>query len=159
VLALVLLLVVWMNARTLGALGPPRPLARVAALLHLEQGWLMYAPSPRHVDAWFEHRGHLANGSPVNLDRATGGAGWAQVERAWQDYRFLYFLQKLASPRWQGALQAYAHWLCRRWNQDREGGARLDRVSVTPVIEPIAIRGEPQQPATADPATTVLCPR
>lgn len=159
VLALLLLLV-WMNARSLGALAPPRPLARIASLLHIEQGWLMYAPSPRHVDVWFEHRGRLANGSPVDLDRAAaGGAGWAQVERAWRDYRFMYFLQKLALPRWQSTLQAYAGWLCRQWNQDREGGARLDHVSVTPMIEPIAIRDEPQQPATAQPATTLLCPR
>ena len=159
VLALLVLLIVWMNARTLGALAAPPPLARVASLLQIEQGWLMYAPSPRHVDAWFEHRGRLANGSPVNLDRATGGAGWVQVERAWQDYRFMYFLQKVAAPRWQDALRAYADWLCRQWNQDRKGGARLEHVSVTPVVEPIAIRDEPQQPATTETATTVLCPR
>jgi hypothetical protein len=159
VLALLLLLVVWMNARTLGAVAPPGPLARVASLLRIEQGWLMYAPSPRHVDVWLEHRGRLVNGFSVNLDRATGGTGWVQVERAWQDYRFMYFLQKLATPRWQGALRAYADWLCRQWNEDRKGGARLELVRVTPVVEPIAIRDEPQQPPTMDPATTVLCPR
>jgi hypothetical protein len=106
-----------------------------------------------------EHRGRLVNGFSVNLDRATGGTGWVQVERAWQDYRFMYFLQKLATPRWQGALRAYADWLCRQWNEDRKGGARLELVRVTPVVEPIAIRDEPQQPPTMDPATTVLCPR
>ena len=160
VLALLLLLVVWGNARTLRpALGPPPQLAQIPSLLHIEQGWMMYAPSPRHVDVWFEHRGRLANGSPVNLDRASGGAGWAQVERAWQDYRFMYHLQKLAMPRWQSALRAYAEWLCGQWNQDREGGARLDQISITSVVEPIAIRDEPQQPATSEPATTVLCPR
>jgi hypothetical protein len=161
VLALLLLLIGWGNASTLNpSLSPPPPLASIPSLLHIEQGWMMYAPSPRHIDVWFEHRGRLANGSPVDLDHAAaGGAGWAQVEQAWQDYRFRYYLQKLAIPRWQGALRAYAEWLCRQWNQDREGGARLDHVSVTPIIEPIAIRDEPQQPATAQPATTLLCPR
>ena len=161
VLALLLLLVVWMNARTLAARSRrPPPLARVASLLHIEQGWLMYAPSPRHVDVWFEHRGRLANGSAVNLDRATGGAGWVQVERAWQDYRFMYFLQKLVAPRWQERARARTRSGCAgSGTQDRKGGARLEQLSVTPVVEPIAIRDEPQQPATTEPATTVLCPR
>jgi hypothetical protein len=159
VLALLLLLVVWMNARTLDdALAPPPALARIGAALDIEQGWLMYAPSPKHVDVWFEHRGRLANGAAVDLDRATGGAGWEQVERAWRDYRFQYQLQKLAATKLEPALVAYTHWLCRRWNLDRTGGARLEHVSVAPVVQPIAIRDEPEQPARAEPATTVLCP-
>jgi hypothetical protein len=156
VLVLLLLSIGWTNAASVDpALGPP---PRLVTALDLEQGWMMYAPSPRRVDAWFEHHGRLANGTPVDLDRASGGAGWAEVERAWQDYRFLYYLQKLVVPRWQESLTAYASWLCRQWNQDRTGGARLEHVSVTPVIQPIAIRDEPEQPPTRDPATTVLCP-
>ena len=68
-------------------------------------------------------------------------------------------LQKLAIPRWQSSLSAYARWLRGQWNQDRAGGARLEHISVSPIFEPIAIRDEPQQPATAEPATTLLCPR
>jgi hypothetical protein len=159
VLALLLLLVGWMNARTLdAALGPPPALARIAAALRIEQGWLMYAPSPKHVDVWFEHRGRLANGAHVDLDRATGGAGWAQVERAWRDYRFQYQLQKLAATKLEPSLVAYTEWLCRRWNLDRTGGGRLDRVSVSPIVQHIAIRDEPEEPPRAEPATTVLCP-
>jgi hypothetical protein len=160
ILALLLLLVVWMNARTLDdALAPPPALGRIAKALGIEQGWKMYAPSPKRVDVWFEHRGRLANGAPVDLDRATGGAGWEQVQRAWSDYRFQYQLQKLAAPKLEPSLVAYAEWLCRRWNQDRTGGTRLEHVSVTPVVQPIAIRDEPEQPARAEPAATLLCPR
>jgi hypothetical protein len=159
VLALLLLLAVWMNARTLDeALSPPPALARIGAALRIEQGWKMYAPSPKHVDVWFEHRGRLANGAPVDLDRATGGAGWAEVERAWRDYRFQYQLQKLAATKLQPSLRAYAAWLCRRWNLDRTGGSRLEHVSVVPIVQPIAIRDEPEQPARAETATTALCP-
>lgn len=159
VLALLLLLVIWMNARTLtGALAPPPALARIGAALGIEQGWLMYAPSPKHVDVWFEHRGRLANGASVDLDRATGGAGWAQVERAWRDYRFQYQLQKLAATKLEPLLVAYTEWLCRRWNLDRTGGARLEHVSVVPIVQPIAIRDEPEEPPHAETATTVLCP-
>jgi len=159
-LALLLLLVVWMNARTLRpSLAPPEPLARIADAVHIGQGWLMYAPSPKRVDVWFEHRGRLANGAAVNLDRASGGAGWAEVERAWRDYRFLFQLQKLAAPKWHDVLPAYARWLCRRWNQDRQGGARLDSVMVSSVVQPIAIRGEPAEPAETRPLATTLCPR
>jgi hypothetical protein len=160
VLALLLLLVVWMNARTLDdALSPPPALARIGQALGIEQGWKMYAPSPKHVDAWFEHRGRLANGAPVDLDRATGGAGWEQVQRAWRDYRFQYQLQKLAAAKHEPARVAYAEWLCRRWNLDRSGGARLEHLSVTPIVQRIAIRDEPEEPARAEPATTLLCPR
>jgi hypothetical protein len=160
VAALALLLVVWMNVRTLDpALGPPPALARIGATLGIEQGWMMYAPSPKHIDVWFEHRGRLANGTPVDLDRVAGGPGWAEVERAWRDYRFQYELQKLAAPKLEPALAGYAEWLCRQWNHERTGGARLEHVSVAPVIQPIAIRDEPEQPATNGPATTVLCPR
>jgi hypothetical protein len=159
-LAGLLLLVVWMNARTLRpSLAPPGPLLEIARAVHVGQGWLMYAPSPRRVDVWFEHRGRLANGSPVNLDRASGGAGWVEVERAWRDYRFLFQLQKLAAPKWQEIVPVYARWLCRRWNQDRTGGARLDSVMVSSVIQPIALRGEPEEPPETTALSTTLCPR
>jgi hypothetical protein len=159
-LALLILLVGWMNARTLRpSLSPPAPLERVAHAARIGQGWLMYAPSPRHVDVWFEHRGRLANGNPVDLDRASGGAGWTEVKRAWADYRFLFQLQKLAAPKWHELVSTYARWLCRQWNQDRRGGARLELVTVSVVIEPIALHGEPEQPAETKALATTLCPR
>jgi hypothetical protein len=159
VVALLLLLIGWGNLATLEPeLGPPASLSRVGRSLQLEQGWTMYAPSPRRVDVWFEHRGRLANGVAIDLDVTPGGPGWRDVERAWRDYRFLYALQKLVAPPFEPQAAAYARWLCSRWNHGRTGGARLEHVAVTAVIEPIALPGEEQPPATRQPLATALCP-
>jgi hypothetical protein len=155
-----LVIVAWINLRTVVPAVPiPAPLAGLVRFFHLEQRWSMYAPSPHHFDVWLEHRGRLANGAAVDLDRATGGPGWAEVERAWQDYRFMYFLQKLAAPKWREPLAAYEQWLCRRWNEGREGGARLEWLEVVRVVEPIAVAGAPRQPAERRQMGTTLCPR
>jgi hypothetical protein len=68
----------------------------------------MYAPSPRHVDAWLEHRGKLRSRALVELDRADGGSGWRPVERAWQDYRFDFL--RSSPPRWREVSAACARW-------------------------------------------------
>ena len=155
-----LALVVWSNVRSARPDVPiPAPLARVVSFLHLRQSWTMYAPSPRHIDAWFEHRGRLVNGAAVDLDVASGGAGWTEVERAWHDYRFMYFLQKLAAPRWKEPLAAYEAWLCRQWNQDRSDGARLEWLDVILVIDPIAVNGAAKPPLERRPMGGTLCPR
>jgi len=155
-----LALVLWLNAGSADArLGPPPALARIGVNLLIGQGWLMYAPSPRHVDAWFEHEGRLQNGFRVDLDRATGGAGWMSVERAWSDYRFKYYLQKLTYSKWQEALAAYGQWLCRQWNVDRSGGARLDTVKLSAVITPIALGDEKTEPPEIWELHGAPCPR
>jgi hypothetical protein len=154
-----LLLVLWINAGTVSArLAPPDAVRRVASFLHLEQRWSMYAPSPRLVDVWFRHRGRLQNGVEVDLERATGGAGWKEVEQAWRDYRFLYFLQKLAAPKWDKPLGAYGEWLCRRWNLDRSGGARLDAIAIERVVQPIALPGEPVAEPEIRRLKGIVCP-
>jgi len=159
VLAL-LALVLWVNAGSAnGSLGPPPAVHRLAEQLMMAQSWIMYAPSPRHVDAWFEHRGKLRNGFDVDLDRATGGAGWASVKRAWTDYRFKYYLQKLTSLRWREPLVAYGQWLCRQWNLDKHGGARLDTVKLSAVITPIAIGGAAPEPPQLWELHGAPCPR
>jgi hypothetical protein len=152
-------LVLWINAASVSPrLEPSAALRRVASFLQLEQSWSMYAPSPRHVDVWFRHRGQLRNGAPVDLDRATGGAGWEDVERAWRDYRFQYFLQKLAAPKWEVPLRAYGEWLCRRWNLDRSGGARLDRIAIERVVQPIALPGEAAREPESQHVAGIVCP-
>jgi hypothetical protein len=158
--ALLLLLVVWMNLRTVDrALGPPEPLERFAVWLRMGQGWMMYAPSPRHVDVVFTHHGRLANGASIDLDRATLGPAWQEVRAAWQDYRFLYYLQRLYGPRWQGPLDAYALWLCQRWNADARGGGRLESVQVRTVAQEIVLADAPVPPPETLTRATALCPR
>jgi hypothetical protein len=158
VLAL-LAVVVWINVRSVSPELPwPPALARVATFLDLDQRWTMYAPSPRHIDASFEHRGRLVNGAAVDLDRTPGGPGWTEVERAWRDYRFLYFLQKLAAPRWQVPLAAYERWLCRKWNDGRGDGTRLLSLDVILVVEPIAVGDEPKRPIERHQMGSMLCP-
>jgi Vitamin K-dependent gamma-carboxylase len=159
VLALLVLMLFVAAGHVDERLSPPPALRDVANRLHMKQGWSMYAPSPRHVDVWFEHRGRLVNGAPVNLDRATGGETWtAHVNRAWQDYRFKYYLQKLADPKWEPQVTPYAQWLCGQWNADRTGGARLDWISISSVVEPISLGGEPAAPADVRPLFAGACP-
>jgi hypothetical protein len=118
----------------------------------------MYAPSPRHVDAWLEHRGKLRSRALVELDRASGGNGWRTVQYAWQDYRFQYYLQKQAHPKWEKVSDAYARWLCRQWNLDRSGDERLETITVTVVLQPIALPGEPQQGLERRTLAAAQCP-
>jgi hypothetical protein len=159
VLALLLLMLQTNAGQVKGELQPPKPLRRITALLNMPQGWLMYAPSPRHVDAWYEHRGKLRNRAVVDLDSAAGGSGWRSVERAWHDYRFQFFLQKLAAKKWRKVPAPYAQWLCRQWNQDRSEGERLASVTVTLVVQPLVLPGEPQPQKKYRTLTTAQCPR
>lgn len=138
-----LAIILWMAAGQVNAaLRPPHVLGRVGGYLHLWQSWLMYAPSPRHIDFTLEHRGRFQSRALVKLDDAEGGNGWRVVHRAWRDYRFQYYLQKLLLPHWQPAADAYARWLCRQWNVDRSPDEQLESVTVTAVVRPIALPGE-----------------
>jgi hypothetical protein len=80
------------------------------------------------------------------------------VEQAWADYRFKYYLQKLADPKWKRLTRPYALWLCRQWNADRQGGARLDTLEIFAVIQPISLGEEPEAPPDVQPLVGVVCP-
>ena len=154
-----LLLMLWSNAGSVAKrLAPPPALERVTAFLHLRQAWTMYAPAPKPIDAWLAHRGRLRNGNTIDLDRAHGGAGWAAVEAAWPDYRFQAAIQKMAGLQRQKALDAYAAWLCRRWNQDARGGGRLDWVGVDGMFRHVPRPGEPGRAPEVRPLAGVPCP-
>jgi hypothetical protein len=158
VLALLLLVLGMAAGEVNPKLRPPKALHRIGRFLHLQQGWLMYAPSPRHIDAWLEHRGRLRSRGLVELDRASGGSGWRAVERAWQDYRFQYFLQKLAHPKWEKVSAAYAQWLCRQWNLDRAGDERLETLTLTLVVQPLTLPGEPPKRLERKRLSSATCP-
>jgi hypothetical protein len=159
VLALLLLMLQTNAGQVKKELRPPKPLRRITALLNMPQGWLMYAPSPRHVDVWYEHRGTLRDRALVDLDSTAGGSGWRSVERAWHDYRFQFYLQKLAARKWREMTAPYAQWLCRQWNQDRSGDERLATLTVTLVVQPLALPDEPQPQKKYRTLTTAQCPR
>jgi hypothetical protein len=147
---LLLGIAMWLAAAQVShALAPPRALARIGRFLHLRQGWLMYAPSPRHIDIELEHRGQLADRSLLRLDDAEGGPSWRTVRAAWTDYRFQYYLQKLVNPQWEGSAAAYARWLCRQWNADHAGDDRLESITVSAVARPITLPGEPERTRTS----------
>lgn len=155
-----LAIVLWINAGSVDErLAAPPALRRVASFLHLEQHWSMYAPGPKHLDVWLQHRGRLRNGTRFDLDRTPGGEGWKEVERAWRNFRFEYSLQKMAGRRRQQALDAYAQWLCRQWNLDRSGGARLESLSVDRVVRRVPPPGEPEAPHEIRQVASALCPR
>lgn len=104
----------------------PTPLRQVYGLLHLDQGWSMFAPDPADWDGWFVvaadpaqgpaldllHGGTLAWNKPADVSGSCGGDRWKQ-----------YLVSLSEQPEAQPRRDACAEYFVAEW--DRRHGGRL----------------------------------
>ncbi|MEX3011538.1 HTTM domain-containing protein [Hoeflea sp. TYP-13] len=130
----------------------PRQFILVRQALGLYQNWTMFAPHPELTSPWPVIEGRLLNGEPVDVYRGMDG----RVDRtkpkfvsaAYANYRWRKFLSNLEDQSYlpvRPFLAAqYAHYLCRSWNADREGGERLFTLEIAFNVEFTPPSGAPR---------------
>ena len=100
--------------------------------LRLDQRWNMYAPYPRSDHGWLIVAGDLADGTEVDL--FTGQpVSWDKPKDLgayFGDDRWRRFLSNLFDEQDSKALQAYADYLVRRWNQRHPAGEVVQTVTI-----------------------------
>lgn len=131
--AAALLLALYSNASSVRGARMPRPVARAAAALRLEQGWKMFV-RPQKKAGWYVAVGRTRAGGDVDLLR--GGATRVRWDRPahasdvfanyrWRKYFGNVRLKKMARHR-----PSFGRWLCRDWNGGHRADDRLETVGL-----------------------------
>ncbi len=100
--------------------------------LRLDQRWNMYAPYPRSDHGWLIVAADLANGTEVDLFTSQP-VSWDKpndLGAYFGDDRWRRFLSNLFDEQDPKALQAYADYLVRRWNQQHPPGVVVQTVTI-----------------------------
>jgi hypothetical protein len=104
-----------------------------ARIVRLDQRWNMYAPAPRRVHGWLVVPADLANGTQVDL--FTGQpVSWEKpkdIGAYFGDDRWRRYLSNLFDDQDPKALQAYADYLVRNWNQTHGEDQKVQAVTIT----------------------------
>jgi hypothetical protein len=103
------------------------PFDEVMFMLHLQQGWAMFAPHPQRSDGWWVMEGKLKNGEEwdvlnnkeVTFDRPSDIYGTYSSE----DWR--KFLDNLQGSRDETYFLQLGRYLCKSWNAENEDGQSL----------------------------------
>jgi len=132
---------------------PPAVVERIASLLHLQEGWAMFASvSPNQ--SWYLAPGTLADGSEVELLRRSLVLDWskpANVQRAQGGFRWTLYLgnairRGIDESAFRATYPALLNYFCRDWNARHGGTRRLTRVSILAVVESIGPPGSAANP-------------
>jgi hypothetical protein len=125
----------------------PASVDRIAILLHLQEGWAMFAPTqPTRVR--FLAPGRLADGSEIEVLRRAP-LDWSSpsdVQSAQRGFRWTQYLENavqrgIHEPAFRATHPVLLEFLCREWNTSNEGKRRLERVALAVVIEAIPSPG------------------
>ena len=104
-----------------------------AHVLRLDQRWNMYAPAPRHDHGWLVVPADLADGTQVDL--FTGQpVSWEKpkdIGSYFGDDRWRRYLSNLFDEQDPQALQGYADYLVRTWNQSHGEDQKVQAVTIT----------------------------
>jgi hypothetical protein len=105
----------------------------VARIARLDQRWNMYAPRPRKDHGWLVVPADLVNGTQVDL--FTGQpVSWEKpkdIGAYFGDDRWRRYLSNLFDDQNPQALQGYADYLVRNWNQRHGEDQRIQTVTIT----------------------------
>jgi hypothetical protein len=104
-----------------------------ASVVRLDQRWNMYAPAPRKEHGWLVVPADLANGAQVDL--FTGQAvSWEKpkdIGAYFRDDHWRRYLSNLFDDQEPEALQGYADYLVRTWNQRHGEDQKVQAVTIT----------------------------
>lgn len=150
-LAYLILVMAWTGTGLLvrGTPHNPVPVAvdRIAAVLHLQEGWAMFS-SVSPYRTWYLAPGRLADGSEVEVLRGTP-LEWSKpsdVQRAQRGFRWTMYLgngirRGIEEPPFRATYPALLGYLCRDWNARNGPGRRLESVSLVAMAEAIGPPG------------------
>ena len=103
------------------------------SIVRLDQRWNMYAPAPRQNHGWLVVPADLANGTQVDL--FTGQpVSWEKpkdIGAYFGDDRWRRYLSNLFDDQDPQALQGYANYLVRNWNQSHGNDQKVQAVTIT----------------------------
>jgi hypothetical protein len=97
----------------------------------LYQRWMMFAPNPSRRDGWIIAAGTRADGGEEDL-LGGGPVSWSkpdEVSSMYPNWRWATYMLAVQHRR-PPVRQALASWLCRSENEQREGDARISRVTL-----------------------------
>ena len=104
-----------------------------AIVVRLDQRWNMYAPAPRKEHGWLVVPADLANGTQVDL--FTGQPVlWEKpkdIGAYFRDDHWRRYLSNLFDDQDAQALQGYADYLVRNWNQRHGEDQQVQAVTIT----------------------------
>lgn len=103
------------------------PFDQIMFSLHLNQGWAMFAPHPQRSDGWWVMEGNLKNGKPWDALN-NKEVSFKRPESFYSTYTsedWRKFLDNLQSSREDAYLLGLGRYLCRKWNNEHDGGELL----------------------------------
>jgi hypothetical protein len=142
-----LVLVIASNVSTLFPSTPyPALLGVPLRVSGLYQRWKMFAPNPSKRDGWMIAVGRRVDGAEEDLQNG-GPVSWdkpAEISSYYPSWRWANYMRAVTHRR-PPVRQAFARWLCRRENAQRDGGARIANVTLHYLMETDPAPGQPPQ--------------
>ncbi|MCB0337995.1 MAG: HTTM domain-containing protein [Bdellovibrionales bacterium] len=132
---LLLILTILYNIETL-TLAPfiPNQIRWITVFAHIDQSWLMFAPSPMKFDGWEILEGTLEDGERIDLMRDLTKlenkipVNWEKPDKIYSLYfrqRWRQYFVLTRSAGRVGHRVALAEYICRTWNAKHSNGDRL----------------------------------
>jgi hypothetical protein len=131
------------------------PMAPVAALndffniplmmTRLDEYWGMFAPAPTREDGWYAVEGRLRNGKVIDAFRQKRDIDYGKptsVKGFYPNERWRKFMMNIWLRQYKDFRGPFAHYLCWDWNRKNSGSDRLDRVTISFMLEMTPSPGE-----------------
>ena len=126
----------------------PKTINWVSQAFHLGQYWALFAPFPATEDGWFIFEGTTAGGEIIEA-RTGGEVSFEKpenVSEAMGRKRWKKYLMNLEERQNGVHRRMYGRYLCRQWNADRTGDARMASIRMYMVRERTLPNGDEQEP-------------
>ena len=93
--------------------------AWIGWMLHLDQGWTMFAPAPLTQDGWYVLPGTLRDGTAVDVFDGASPVSWDKpqlIAYTYKNQRWQKYLMNLWGANYAVYRLGYGQYLCRQWN-------------------------------------------
>ncbi len=116
----------------------PQLMTRVGSVLHIMQGWTMFAPHPAREDGWYVLDATLVNGSHVDVYHGGRRIVWKKPKNMVDDYpdeRWKKYMMNLPARRYQAHRPLYAGYVCRTWNKAHRAAQHIKQLDLVFMLE------------------------